>query len=178
MIFKLKTERGLALQDLLTGAYHYLETIELPPHARIYLLDHFATTEYVFFALKKLAANNDDRHRLASGGNEKMQLTALLGAFKNAVELAAKSSWLPTNRWLLYLPAQSGSYPTGDTSARPTYLQSQPLIEIWQPFRFFCLFQLLSPSIWDSFPPLQIHTHPNLDMSGYPIDLIVIRQCT
>ena len=41
-------ERGLALQDLLTGAYEYLETIELKPQARIYLLDHLATTEYVF----------------------------------------------------------------------------------------------------------------------------------
>ena len=41
-------ERGLALQDLLSGAYEYLETIELKPQARIYLLDHLATTEYVF----------------------------------------------------------------------------------------------------------------------------------
>lgn len=30
------------------------------------------------------------RHRLSSGGSEKIQLTALLGAFKNAVELANK----------------------------------------------------------------------------------------
>ncbi|KAF8967601.1 P-loop containing nucleoside triphosphate hydrolase protein [Flammula alnicola] len=76
MISKLKTERGLALQDLLTGAYEYLETVELKPHARIYLLDHLATTE----------------HRLASGGSEKMQLTALLGAFKNAIELSTKAA--------------------------------------------------------------------------------------
>lgn len=48
----MKTERGLALQDLLTGAYEYLETIDLKPHARIYLLDHLATTEYVTFRLK------------------------------------------------------------------------------------------------------------------------------
>jgi replication factor C subunit 3/5 len=32
------------------------------------------------------------RHRLASGGSEKIQLTALLGAFKNAVELTARSA--------------------------------------------------------------------------------------
>ncbi|TFK39827.1 P-loop containing nucleoside triphosphate hydrolase protein [Crucibulum laeve] len=75
MISKLKTERGLALQDLLTGAYDYMETIEMKPHARIYLLDHLATTE----------------HRLSTGGSEKIQLTALLGAFKNAVELSAKA---------------------------------------------------------------------------------------
>lgn len=48
----MKTERGLALQDLLTGAYEYLETIDLKPHARIYLLDHLATTEYVPLRLK------------------------------------------------------------------------------------------------------------------------------
>jgi replication factor C subunit 3/5 len=46
VISKLKTERGLALQDLLTGAYEYLESIDLKPHARVYLLDHMATTEW------------------------------------------------------------------------------------------------------------------------------------
>jgi len=74
MISALKTERGLALQDLITGAYEYVETIEFKPHARIYLLDYLATTE----------------HRLSTGANEKIQLTALLGAFKTAVELSAK----------------------------------------------------------------------------------------
>ena len=33
-----------------------------------------------------------DRHRLSTGGNEKIQLTALLSAFKGAVELTAKGS--------------------------------------------------------------------------------------
>ncbi|EKM81731.1 hypothetical protein AGABI1DRAFT_35783 [Agaricus bisporus var. burnettii JB137-S8] len=74
MISKMKTERGLALQDLLTGAFDYIDTIELKPHARIYLLDHLASTE----------------HRLSTGGSEKIQLTALLGAFKTAVELSTK----------------------------------------------------------------------------------------
>jgi hypothetical protein len=46
VISKMKTERGLALQDLLTGAFDYVDTIELKPHARIYLLDHLASTEY------------------------------------------------------------------------------------------------------------------------------------
>lgn len=45
VINSMKTERGLALQDLITGAYEYLETIELKPHAKVYLLDHLATTE-------------------------------------------------------------------------------------------------------------------------------------
>lgn len=45
VITALKIERGLALQDLLSGAYEYVETIEFKPHARVYLLDFLATTE-------------------------------------------------------------------------------------------------------------------------------------
>ena len=45
VINKLKTERGLALQDLITGAYEYVETIDFPPQSRVYLLDYLATTE-------------------------------------------------------------------------------------------------------------------------------------
>jgi replication factor C subunit 3/5 len=45
VILKMKTERGLALQDLIAGAYEYVNTIELKPNARIYLLDLLATTE-------------------------------------------------------------------------------------------------------------------------------------
>lgn len=55
MISALKTERGLALQDLLTGAYEYIEGIDFPPAARVYLLDHLATTECVEFSLRLLA---------------------------------------------------------------------------------------------------------------------------
>lgn len=43
----MKTEKGLALQDMLTGAYEYVETIDFKPQARVYLLDFLATTEYV-----------------------------------------------------------------------------------------------------------------------------------
>ncbi|KAI0831809.1 P-loop containing nucleoside triphosphate hydrolase protein [Trametes gibbosa] len=75
LISALKTERGLALPDLINGAYEYMQTIQFKPNARIYLLDYLATTE----------------HRLSTGGSEKLQLTALLGAFKNAVELSAKA---------------------------------------------------------------------------------------
>jgi hypothetical protein len=48
VITALKTDRGLALQDLLAGAYEYIDTIEFPPAARVYLLDQLATTESVF----------------------------------------------------------------------------------------------------------------------------------
>lgn len=41
----LKIDRGLALQDLLAGAYEYIDTMEFPPAARVYLLDQIATTE-------------------------------------------------------------------------------------------------------------------------------------
>ncbi|CCM02542.1 uncharacterized protein FIBRA_04644 [Fibroporia radiculosa] len=76
MISALKVERGLALPDLINGAYEYIETIDFKPHVRVYVLDFLATTE----------------HRLSTGASEKIQLTALLGAFKNAVELSAKSA--------------------------------------------------------------------------------------
>lgn len=102
VISKLKTERGLALQDLLIGAYEYIETIDFPPAARVYLLDHLATTEYVsppfyippyplFNSISRFVIVVMRRHRLSTGGSEKIQLTALLGAFKNAVELTEKA---------------------------------------------------------------------------------------
>ena len=45
VISSLKIERGLALQDLITGAYEYIETIDFGPAARVYLLDQLASTE-------------------------------------------------------------------------------------------------------------------------------------
>jgi len=47
VINALKMERGLALQDLIMGAYEYAETIEFKPHVRVYLLDNLATAECV-----------------------------------------------------------------------------------------------------------------------------------
>ena len=54
MISALKTDRGLALPDLINGAYEYIEELKMKPVARIYLLDFLATTEYVLlrFALR------------------------------------------------------------------------------------------------------------------------------
>jgi replication factor C subunit 3/5 len=48
VISAMKIERGLALQDLIIGAYDYVESIEFQPHARVYLLDNLATAEFVF----------------------------------------------------------------------------------------------------------------------------------
>ncbi|KZT39397.1 P-loop containing nucleoside triphosphate hydrolase protein [Sistotremastrum suecicum HHB10207 ss-3] len=75
MVQALRTERGIALQDFITGAFEFVDTIDFEPQARIYILDHLATTE----------------HRLSTGGSEKIQLSALIAAFKNAVELSAKT---------------------------------------------------------------------------------------
>lgn len=41
----MKIERGLALQDLISGAYECVEGINFPPQTRVYLLDQLATTE-------------------------------------------------------------------------------------------------------------------------------------
>ncbi len=45
VITNLKIDRGLALQDLIGGAYEVLESIVLPKQTRVYLLDHMATCE-------------------------------------------------------------------------------------------------------------------------------------
>ena len=45
-IFKLKTEKGLALQDVILGIYDFVATVEFKPQARVYLLDQLAQVEY------------------------------------------------------------------------------------------------------------------------------------
>jgi hypothetical protein len=45
VITSLKIERGLALQDMIAGAYEFLQTVELPNQSRIYLLDHLGQCE-------------------------------------------------------------------------------------------------------------------------------------
>lgn len=68
----MKIERGLALQDLISGAFEYMRGIDFPLHTRVYLLDQLASAEY----------------RLSAGGNEKLQLAGLLAAFKHAVQIS------------------------------------------------------------------------------------------
>lgn len=88
----MKTERGLALPDLLNGAFEFIDGLQLKPAARVYLLDILATIEYVVSSFTLLPVDRDSsvRHRLAAGASEKIQLTAMLGAFKNAVEISAR----------------------------------------------------------------------------------------
>jgi hypothetical protein len=45
VITSLKIEKGLALQDMIAGAYDFLQTVELPNQSRIYLLDHLGQCE-------------------------------------------------------------------------------------------------------------------------------------
>ena len=69
MISALKTERGLALPDLLNGAFEFIDGLQLKPAARVYLLDILATIEYVvsvhFTAIPTDARSLDIDWRLA-----------------------------------------------------------------------------------------------------------------
>ena len=71
----MKTNKGLALQDIIAGIYDFMSTIVFPPAMRIYVLDNLAQLE----------------HRLSTGGNEKLQLTSLLATFKNGLEIGQKA---------------------------------------------------------------------------------------
>lgn len=71
-ISQLKTAKGMALADLVTGIYDCLSTYKLPAQSRIYLLDHLAQIE----------------HRLSTGASEKIQLSALLGGVKIALQIS------------------------------------------------------------------------------------------
>jgi len=71
-ISAIKVDKGLALQDIISGIYEYVQTVEFPTQSRVYLLDNLALVE----------------HRLSTGGSEKLQLTAVLATVKGAVHLA------------------------------------------------------------------------------------------
>ncbi|PWN97033.1 putative RFC3-DNA replication factor C, 40 kDa subunit [Tilletiopsis washingtonensis] len=72
----LKTSKGMALADMVNGIYDFLMTVKLPAQSRIYLLDQLGQIE----------------HRLSTGGSERIQLSALLGATKIAVQLSEKDA--------------------------------------------------------------------------------------
>ncbi|KAF9109682.1 Subunit of heteropentameric Replication factor C (RF-C) [Mortierella sp. AM989] len=70
----LKTIKGMALQDILTEVYNYLELVDMPTNSRVYLLDKIADVEY----------------KLSTGASEKIQLTSLVGSFRIGAELMQK----------------------------------------------------------------------------------------
>lgn len=74
IIAKMKNEKGLALQDILGGVFEELEDMDLKNNVRIFLYDKLAGIE----------------HRLSMGGTEKIQLSAMVGAIKQSIDLQAK----------------------------------------------------------------------------------------
>ncbi|KAJ2785712.1 Subunit of heteropentameric Replication factor C (RF-C) [Coemansia javaensis] len=68
----LKRDKGLALQDIITELTQYVNTIDFPSATRIHLLEQLAEIEY----------------HMAVGSTEKIQLSALVGAFKIGIEMA------------------------------------------------------------------------------------------
>ncbi|BFZ55552.1 Subunit of heteropentameric Replication factor C (RF-C) [Savitreella phatthalungensis] len=74
VIAKMKTEKGLALQDILQGVFEELENLDLKPPARAHLYDKLAGVEY----------------RLSMGGSEKIQTSAMIAAIKQGVDLQAR----------------------------------------------------------------------------------------
>lgn len=72
-IMKLKTLKGLALQDILTQVHLYIQRVEFPSNTRMILLEKMADVEY----------------QLSTGSSEKIQLGALLGAFQVTRDMIA-----------------------------------------------------------------------------------------
>lgn len=74
VIARMKSEKGLALQDILGSVFEELEDMELKKNVRIFLYDKLAGIE----------------HRLSMGGTEKIQLSAMVATVKQAVDLQAR----------------------------------------------------------------------------------------
>lgn len=74
-INKLKTLKGLALQDILNQVHLYIHRIEFSPNVKIYLLDKMADIEY----------------RLSSGTSEKIQMSSLIAVFHIARNMVVQS---------------------------------------------------------------------------------------
>ncbi|KAJ2160692.1 Subunit of heteropentameric Replication factor C (RF-C) [Coemansia sp. RSA 552] len=68
----LKRDKGLALQDIVTELTSYVNTIDFPAATRVHLLEQLGQVEY----------------HMSVGASEKIQLSALVGAFKLGVEMA------------------------------------------------------------------------------------------
>ncbi|KAJ9067050.1 Subunit of heteropentameric Replication factor C (RF-C) [Entomophthora muscae] len=73
-IMALKTEKGLALQDILSQLYELILELNVPSHVLAYILDKLAEIEC----------------NLSIGSTESLQLSSMIGSFKLAVEMIAK----------------------------------------------------------------------------------------
>lgn len=67
----LKTNKGLALADILTALGEELAKLEVPPQTRVTWLEGLADVE----------------HRLSGGGGEVVQTGGVVGVVRNGVEL-------------------------------------------------------------------------------------------
>ncbi|KAJ3108799.1 hypothetical protein HK100_003387 [Physocladia obscura] len=74
----LKTEKGLALADIIGELHSVLSTMELPPKVRSFLLIKLADVEFVF-----------QLYNLTVGCSEKIQMGSLVGGFKLAVDMVS-----------------------------------------------------------------------------------------
>ncbi|XP_028852160.1 replication factor C subunit 5 isoform X2 [Denticeps clupeoides] len=75
-ILQLKTLKGLALHDILTEVHLLIHRVDFPPSIRIGLLIKLADIEY----------------RLASGTNEKIQLSSMVAAFQAVRDLVVSDA--------------------------------------------------------------------------------------
>ncbi|XP_060928379.1 replication factor C subunit 5 [Limanda limanda] len=75
-ILQLKTLKGLALHDILTEVHLLVHRVDFPPHIRIGLLIKLADIE----------------HRLASGTDEKIQLSSMVAAFQAVRDLVVSEA--------------------------------------------------------------------------------------
>uniref|UniRef100_A0A1A8LYM6 Activator 1 subunit 5 n=2 Tax=Nothobranchius TaxID=28779 RepID=A0A1A8LYM6_9TELE len=75
-ILQLKTLKGLALHDILTEVHLLIHRVDFPPAIRITLLTKLADIE----------------HRLASGTNEKIQLSSMVAAFQAVRDLVVSEA--------------------------------------------------------------------------------------
>jgi replication factor C subunit 3/5 len=74
-ISALKSDKGLALTDILTQLAIQLSDMEVPAHVRAFMLDRMSVLEY----------------DLNSGATESLQLAALLGIYKAALEMVGNA---------------------------------------------------------------------------------------
>jgi len=73
-VLKLKTDKGLALTDMLSAMHEYCAHLEIPVNCRVFLMDKMADLEY----------------KLNLGATEKIQLGALVGTMRIVTDLAKK----------------------------------------------------------------------------------------
>lgn len=75
-ILQLKTLKGLALHDILTEVHLLIHRVDFPPAIRIVLLIKLADVE----------------HRVASGTDEKIQLSSMVAAFQAVRDLVVSEA--------------------------------------------------------------------------------------